>query len=89
MAVTEYKVMCVDTESDQIIYKQGEIPGTYLPNTDLLKRLKMLYETDNIKYVNIVTAKLTLQKRGMSEQDFFDKSVNLEKGELTNGRLQG
>jgi len=79
MTVTEYKAMCVDTKNEQIIFKHGEIPGEYNTKTDLLKRLKMLYECDDIKYVNVVTAQTITQKRGMLEQEFFEKSINLEK----------
>lgn len=79
MTVTEYRAMCVDTNIEQVIFKQGEIPGEYASKADLLKHLKTLYESDEIKYVNVITAQITTQKRGMSEQEFFDKSVNLEK----------
>lgn len=79
MTVTEYNAMCVDTNIEQLIFKHGEIPGEYRNKLDLLKRLKSLYETDDIKYVNVVTATLKTQRRGMTELEFFEKSANLEK----------
>lgn len=79
VTVTKYRAMCVDTNIEQIIIKQGEIAGDYTSKPELLKRLKTLYESEEIKYVNILTAQTTTQKRGMPEQEFFEKSVNLEK----------
>lgn len=79
MPVTQYQAMCVDTNLEQVIFKYGEIPGEYASKLELLKRLKKLYESDEIKYINIITASQTVQKRGMTEQEFYDQSVNLEK----------
>lgn len=80
MVVTEYNAMCVDTNTEKVVFKRGEIPGDYTNSKpELLKRLKSLYDTDDIKYVNVVTTASKSQRRGMSELEFFEKSVNLER----------
>lgn len=80
MPVTEYNAMCVDTNAEMVVFKRGEIPGDYTNSKpELLKRLKSLYETEDIKYVNVVTVTSKSQRRGMSELEFFEKSINLEK----------
>ncbi len=68
---SDYEVMTVDTTTAQVEVTKLSLGGTIDDNTQALKQLKKVYETDTLKVVNIsgVTIKEVLY--GMSEIDFI------------------
>ena len=66
---TTADVMCVDTNTAQVTINSYTIGGTYT-DEDLLKKLKKLFEVDDIVLVKIESQHIEQLLVGMSEEDF-------------------
>ena len=67
---TTVQFMCIDVKTAEVSILDTKIGGIYT-NTELLKMLKKMYETDTFKVVHIesqVTGEILL---GMTESDFI------------------
>ena len=64
------KVMCLDVTTAEVSINEYTIGGTY-KETDMLKKFKKLFETDEFKLVNIESSKVEEILLGMTEEDFI------------------
>lgn len=67
---TTAKVMCLNVTTAEVTINEYTIGGTYT-DSDLLKKCKKLFETDEFKVVNIESSKVEEILLGMSEEDFI------------------
>lgn len=67
---TTAKVMCLDTTTAEVSINEYTIGGTY-KETDMLKKFKKLFETDDFKLVHIESSKVEEILLGMTEEDFI------------------
>lgn len=64
------KVMCLEVTTAEVSINEYTIGGTYT-ETDLLKKCKSLFETDDFKLVHIESSKVEEILLGMTEDDFI------------------
>ena len=67
---TTAKVMCLNVTTVEVIINEYTIGGTYT-ESDLLKKCKNLFETDEFKVVHIESSKVEEILQGMTEEDFI------------------
>lgn len=67
---TTAKVMCLNVTTAEVTINEYTIGGTYT-DSDLLKKCKKLFETDEFKVVHIESSKVDEILLGMSEEDFI------------------
>lgn len=67
---TTAKVMCLDVTTAEVTINEYTIGGTYT-DTDLLKKCKSLFETEDFKLVHIESTKVEEILLGMTEEDFI------------------
>lgn len=67
---TTVEVMTLNVTTAEVSIKEYTIGGTYT-DTELLKKLKKLFETDEIKLVHIENQKTEELLLGMTEEDFI------------------
>ena len=69
--VTEVEVMCLNVTNAQVEINTYELSGTYTDNNVLLKAIKKVYETDELKCVSVQETKEKEILYGMKEIDFI------------------
>lgn len=67
---TTAKVMCLNATTAEVSINDYTIGGTYT-ESDLLKKCKKLFETDEFKVVHIESSKVEEILLGMTEEDFI------------------
>lgn len=67
---TTAKVMCLNVTTAEVTINEYTIGGTYT-DSNLLKKCKKLFETDEFKVVHIESSKVEEILLGMSEEDFI------------------
>lgn len=67
---TTVKVMCLNVTTAEVTINEYTIGGTYT-DSDLLKKCKKLFETDEFKVVHIESSKVEEILMGMTEEDFI------------------
>lgn len=67
---TTAKVMCLNVTMAEVTINEYTIGGTYT-DSDLLKKCKKLFETDEFKVVHIESSKVEEILLGMTEEDFI------------------
>ena len=67
---TTAKVMCLNVTTAEVTINEFTIGGTYT-ESELLKKCKSLFETDEFKLVHIESSKTEEILLGMSEGDFI------------------
>lgn len=67
---TTAKVMCLNVTTAEVTINEYTIGGTYT-DSDLLKKCKKLFETDEFKVVDIESSKVEEILMGMTEEDFI------------------
>lgn len=67
---TTAKVMCLNVTTAEVYINDYTIGGTY-SESDLLKKCKKLFETDEFKLVHIESLKVEEILLGMTEEDFI------------------
>lgn len=67
---TTAKVMCLNVTIAEATINEYTIGGTYT-ESDLLKKCKKLFETDEFKVVHIESSKVEEILLGMTEEDFI------------------
>ena len=75
---TKANVLCMDIQSAEPFNKVIVLPRTYKDDKSLMKRVKEVVETDNIKVVHIVDKEEVETLYGMTEQEFIEKAVVLD-----------
>ena len=74
---TTAKVMCLNVTTAEVSINEYTIGGTY-KETDLLKKCKSLFETDDLKLVHIELSKVEEILLGMTEEDFIRYATVLQ-----------
>ena len=67
---TTAKVMCLNVTTAEVTINEYTIVGTYT-DSDLIKKCKKLYETDDLKLVHLESSKVEEFLLGMTEEDFI------------------
>jgi len=67
---TTANVMCLNITTAEVTINEYTIGGTYT-DSDLLKKCKKLFETDEFKVVVIESSKVEEILLGMTEEDFI------------------
>lgn len=78
ITTTKANVLCMDIKSAEPFNKVVTLPRTYKDDKVLMKRVKEVVETDNIKAVHIVDKEEVETLYGMTEQEFIEKAVVLD-----------
>ena len=68
---TTVKVMCLDVTTTQVSVQEFTIGGSYATDEDALKKLKSLYETDELKLVHVTEKFEEEVLIGMDEDTFM------------------
>lgn len=71
LTATECEVLCVDVEAGDTIIENVTVPRTFKNDEALMKALKPLVETEQIKPVHIQKKTVTETLYGMTESDFI------------------
>lgn len=69
---TEATVMCLDVKAGEPLTRTVTVPRTYKDDEALLKKVKPLIETEDLKAVHIVDSVQTETLYGMTEQEFIE-----------------
>lgn len=72
LTATVVTVLCCDVESGDTITQTVTVPRTYKTDEALMKVLRPLVETEQIKPVHILTKEITETLYGMTEADFME-----------------
>lgn len=67
---TTAKVMCLNVTTAEVTINDYTIGGKYT-DSDLIKKCKKLFETDDFKLVHIESSKVEEILLGMTEEDFI------------------
>ena len=67
---TSAKIMCLNVTTAEVTINEFTIGGTYT-ESELLKKCKSLFETDEFKLVHIESSKTEEILLGMTEEDFI------------------
>lgn len=73
---TTYEVMCVEVSSAMVVNMTFKLGASY-GNEDSMKRLKKLYETDDLKLVSILSENTESILYGMPEAQFIQLATVL------------
>lgn len=68
---THCTVLCMDIENGEPCNRDVVLPRTYKDDNAMLKAVKKVIETSNLKAVHVVASKVKETLYGMSEQDFI------------------
>lgn len=68
---THATVLCMDIENREPCNRDVILPRTYKDDNAILKAVKKVIETDNLKAVQVVSSNVQETLYGMSEQDFI------------------
>ena len=75
---TKVNVMCLDVTKGEPFNKDVVLPRTYTDDNKLLKKVKDIVDTDDVKAVHIVKKEEIETMYGMSEQDFINSAKVLD-----------
>lgn len=68
---TVVQAMTVDVETGEVFIKSYVLSRTYKTNDLILKKLRKQHETDTVKIVQIMDAKVETHKYSMSEDTYI------------------
>ena len=71
------KVMCVNVDTAQAEVVTHVLSGNYEDNSQILKTLKKLHETDNYKLIKVEEVETKEKLYGMTEQQFIELAKEL------------
>ena len=74
ITTTKVTVMCCDIEAGDTITEQITVPRSYKNNEALMKVVKPLLETEQIKPVAILQSEVVETLYGMTEQQFIENA---------------
>lgn len=72
IVATKAIVMCLDVVAGEPCNKEVTVPRTYKDNASLMRKVRPLIETDELKAVHIVSVEEIETLYGMTEQDFIE-----------------
>lgn len=72
LTATVVTVLCCDVEAGDTITQTVTVPRTYKNDEALMKALRPLVETEQIKPVHILSKEITETLYGMTEADFME-----------------
>ena len=72
LTATVCEVLCCDGEAGDTIVETVSVPRTYKTDEALMKALRPLVETEQIKPVHIQSKKVTETLYGMTESEFME-----------------
>lgn len=75
---TKVNVMCLSITESVPFTKEVTLPRTYADPNKLLKAVKELVETDEVKAVHVVSTETVETLYGMTEQDFIANAIILD-----------
>lgn len=75
---TEANVLTVDTEKAETNYVNVTVQGKYKTAEYLLKKIKAVYETENLQIVKVVDYKEVHKLYGMPCEEFYKNAVELD-----------
>ena len=76
---TKVVVMCVDTDTAEVVNATYNLPRTYKDKKSMMKALEKMPHAENVKFVQIVDSSTDEQIYGMTEQEFINAATVLEK----------
>ena len=79
IVTTKVNVLCLDIKSAEPFNKVVTLPRTYKDEKQLLKKVEEIVNTDEVKAVHVVGKEEVETLYGMSEQDFINNAVVLDK----------
>lgn len=71
ITATECEVLCCDVEAGDTITETVTVPREYPNDEKLMKAVRPLLETEQIKPVHIISKKVTETLYGMTEAEFI------------------
>lgn len=74
---TKCDVLCIDVVEQKPFTTTVVLPRTYKDERSMLKRIKPMLETDNVKVVNVQNFVVESTLYGMTEQEFIDSATIL------------
>ena len=74
---TKVTVLCMDVNTAEPFNKEVVLPRTYNDEEKLLKKVRVVVDTDSVKAVHIVDSEVVKTLYGMAEQDFINNAVIL------------
>ena len=74
METTVAKVLVVNVNSQTTEEMEVSLPRTYKNNDVVLKRVRNLMETEDLKVVHIISTEVKRTKYAMSEQKFIENA---------------
>lgn len=72
IVTTKVNVMCLDVEKAEPFNMDVTVPRTYKDEDSLLKAVKAVAETENVKCVHVVSSEEIETLYGMTEQEFIE-----------------
>lgn len=81
---TKAVVLCLDINGEKPFNKEVVLPRTYKDEKHLLKEIKNLIETDELKAVHVVSTEVQETLYGMSEQKFIENAEILPPRTVSN-----
>lgn len=79
ITTTKANVLCMDIQSAEPFNKVITLPRSYKDDKILMKRAREVVETDSIKVVHIVDKEEVETLYGMTEQEFIENGVVLDR----------
>lgn len=77
ITATVCEVLCCDVEAGDTITEKVSVPRTYKNDEALMKALRPLVETEQIKPVHIISKTVTETLYGMTEAEFMEHATVL------------
>lgn len=81
---TKAYVLCMNIQKGEPFNTVVRVPRTYANNDMLLKKVKSIIETDNVKCVHIADSEETKTLYGMTEQEFIECAKILPARKVSN-----
>lgn len=74
LTATNCDVLCCDVKAGSTVVKTVTVPRTYKNDEQLMKAVKSLIETDDLKPVHIKSKTVTETLYGMTEAEFMENA---------------
>ena len=68
---TRCKVLCINTDAEEVFTQEVTIPRTYQNEKNMLKKIKPLLETESVKVVHVQEYVVESTLYGMTEEEFI------------------
>lgn len=68
--ITKLIVLCLNLDTEESFKQALEIPGIYVKEKDLMKKVSKMLDSDSVKAVKILEMEETEALYGMTEEEF-------------------